>query len=174
MDRFRDQDYPNLFSDYIEIDSSADPETGMLYCSVDFFTQYFNTVTADQSASDAYGFLKDVQTYENIVYPGVSEGTRFPNFGKILNEETLRFRDNVNNDPDSQCLRGSIAQFDQYEILGDDDFLDFFDPFALTRDVTVFFEVNPYSAKVCLTSDLDICLSPIERCELLLTTETNF
>ena len=110
-----------------------------------------------------------MQIYENIVYPGAMEGTRFPNFGKILNEETLRFRDNVSNDP-TQCLRGSIAQYDQYEFIDDDDFLDFFNPFALTRDLTVFFEVNPYSAKVCLTSDLDICFSPIERCEILLTT----
>ena len=116
----------------------------------------------------------DVQIYENIVYPGASEGTRFPNFGKILNEETMRFRDNVTNDPESQCLRGSIAQFDQYAVLDSFDFLDFFDPFALTRDLTIFFEVNPYSARVCLTSDLDICFSPIERCEILLTTEGHF
>ena len=119
--------------------------------------------------------MKDVQIYENIVYPGVSEGTRFPNFGKILNEETLRFRDNVNNDPESQCLRGSIAQYDQYEALDDDNFLFFFDFNALTVDLTVFFEVNPsYSARICLTDELDTCFSPIERCEILLTTEGHF
>ena len=38
IDRFKDEIYANLFSDYIEIDSAADPETGMLYCNVDFFT----------------------------------------------------------------------------------------------------------------------------------------
>ena len=71
-------------------------------------------------------------------------------------------------------MRGSIAQYDQYEALESLDFLDFFDPFALTRDFTVFFEVNPYSAKICLTSDEDVCFSPIERCEILLTTESTF
>ena len=39
------------------------------------------------------------------------------------------------------------------------------------RDLTVFFEVNPYSARVCPTLDVDTCSSPfipIERCEKMI------
>ena len=63
-------------------------------------------------ASDIIGLINKIQEYENIVYPGNSEGTRFPIFGKNFNQETIRFRDNVNPDSELMCLRGSIAQVD--------------------------------------------------------------
>ena len=121
-------------------------------------------------ASDIIGLINKIQEYENIVYPGSTEGTRFPEFGKNFNQETIRFRDNVNPDSESMCLRGSIAQVDQFEITPLPGFIDPSDPiqFNPLRDLTVFFEVNPYSARVCLTIDVDTCSSPfipIERCE---------
>ena len=35
--RFMNEVYPSVFPGLIEIDSAVDPETGMQYCSADFF-----------------------------------------------------------------------------------------------------------------------------------------
>ena len=54
---------------------------------------------------------------ENIVYPNEFASSRISTFGKTSNQEILRFRDNINQNAEMRCLRGSVAQFDQYEAM---------------------------------------------------------
>ena len=68
-------------------------------------------------ANDAYGFFEKVKEYENIVYPNEFASSRISTFGKTANQEILRFRDNVDQNAQMRCLRGSVAQFDQYEAM---------------------------------------------------------
>ena len=53
-----------------------------------------------------------MKEYENIVYPNEFASSRIQRFGKTANQEILRFRDNVDQNTEKRCLRGSVAQFD--------------------------------------------------------------
>ena len=85
----------------------------MQHCSSDFFVQQGNTEAANDMVNRDAGFFNWIVENERIVYPGGA--TQFTGLGQST-QEIIRFRDDADPNAQDECLRGSVAQLDYYEL----------------------------------------------------------